>query len=58
MDKYIFPIVAGFFIWLMVSVMASEQKARPSFSDKEATNCGKTYPIDYIIATNLFCEIK
>lgn len=40
-------------VWSMVSFMSSIVKATLVYD-----NCGKTYPIDYVLYTNLFCEIK
>ena len=40
-------------LWALFSIAASIIKVG------ERTNtCGKTYPIDYVLYTNLFCEIK
>lgn len=37
--------------WFILSLFAAMIKAAEG-------NCDKTYPIDYIFATNLFCENK
>lgn len=41
------------FFWACASLLTSIIKIAPDFD-----NCGKTYPIDYVLYTNLFCEIK
>jgi hypothetical protein len=38
-------------LWLMVSLLGSDAKAR-------AGACDKKYPIDYLIFSRFFCEIK
>lgn len=44
--------------WLVLSVLCSSLKAGVYDQNQGAKgNCGKDYQIDYIIATNLFCEI-
>lgn len=48
-------------LWLFLSFVGSFIKPleRLDKGTREYSgNCGKTYPIDYIIYTNLFCEIK
>lgn len=45
--------VALVICWLVLSSMGSAFKASPG-----SDTCDKTYPIDYILYTNLFCEIK
>ena len=40
-----------FAVWILLSLMASGVKT-------EHNNCGKNYPIDYLLATNLFCEMN
>jgi len=42
-----------FYAWAFCSLIGSMIKASPS-----ADGCGKNFPIDYVIATNLFCEIE
>ena len=37
-------------VWFWISIFASGIKERDD-------NCGKNYPIDYVLNTNLFCEI-
>ena len=48
---YAMQIALIFFVWLIASMMASGLKT-------EHNNCGKNYPIDYLLATNLFCEMN
>ena len=51
MSDYKVALVIGFLTcWLVLSSIGS--------AFKEISNCGKTYPIDYILYNNLFCEIK
>ena len=44
-------IITVLLFWALISVVGSMWKN----ADKA---CAKTYPVDYIIYTNLFCEIK
>ena len=44
-------IITVLLVWVCISVIGSMWKN----ADKA---CAKTYPIDYIIYTKLFCEIK
>ena len=47
--------------WLMLSFISSTFKAMTTYRASDQTyfnNCGKVYPIDYSLFTNLFCEIK
>jgi len=44
-------IIVYIFIYFCICVIGSEIKA---LSD----SCDKTFPMDYIVYTNLFCEIK
>lgn len=37
--------------WISFSIIGSAFKIGKN-------NCGKSYPIDYVIYTNAFCEIK
>lgn len=53
MRDWVLPVV----IWTCLSLMGSFQKSFPDITDR-TNNCGKTYPIDYVIYTNLFCEVK
>lgn len=54
-----------FSLWALLSFTGSFIKNldRDMYSDRystahvSASNCGKTYPIDFILYTNLFCEI-
>jgi hypothetical protein len=50
-EVYLNSIVCMFVIWLMLSIVSSALKM-------DLDNCGKTYPIDYLVYTNAFCEIK
>jgi hypothetical protein len=50
-EEYLWPIIQVLAIWGILSATSSMFKA-------EFDNCGKTYPIDYVLYTNLFCEIK
>ena len=43
----------GFGLWALASLMGSLVKTGPM-----SNSCGKSYPIDYVIYTNLFCEIE
>ena len=43
-------------IYMCLCLLGSFFKALPS--TKDIPTCDKTYPIDYVIYTNLFCEIK
>ena len=43
-------------LWVTASFACSIMKSYTPYND--VSNCGKTYPIDYIFYTNLFCEIK
>lgn len=45
--------ITGIALWAALGVASSALKAAGSNN-----NCGKNYPIDYVIYTNLFCEIK
>ena len=47
----LFLVGVAIFMWALFSLMASDTKA-------EQGNCHKTYPIDYVLYTNLFCEVK
>ena len=52
MDKqYILDaVIVLVFVWVVMSFFGS--------GIKEANNnCGNTYPIDYVLMNNLFCEI-
>jgi hypothetical protein len=40
-------------IWAVMSFLGSMVKASNLID-----GCGKTYPVDYVIFTNLFCEIE
>jgi hypothetical protein len=51
-------IAVVIFVWAILSVLGSVIKSDVGGANSGAnTNCGKNYPIDYVIATNLFCEI-
>lgn len=41
--------------WFGFCILGSFFKVLPTDGEN---SCGKTYPIDYIIYTNLFCEVK
>ena len=46
-------------IWVIASFTGSFIKQldkRDYLGQAKGNNCGKTYPIDYILYTNLFCE--
>ena len=45
-------ILLGLTLWLSLSLLGSLVKALPS------SDCDREYPIDYILYTKLFCEIK
>lgn len=45
----LFTVSCIFFIWALISLIGSDVKHRRD-------NCGKVYPIDSVIHTNLFCE--
>ncbi|MCF5862669.1 hypothetical protein K3H50_04745 [Aeromonas veronii] len=49
-------IKALLLVWVLASLLGSVFKSSSGIRGYD--NCGKTYPIDYVIATNLFCEIK
>ena len=51
MRNYIEVAVIVFVLWCGTSVLTSAIKS-------ENGNCGKTYPIDYVIYANLFCEVQ
>lgn len=51
MDEYWFIILSVFAYWVLFSFASS------SFKETKG-NCGKAYPIDYVLYSNLFCEIK
>ena len=55
--EYYFPILMVFTIWAAFSFFASAVKSDPRPGTKES-NCYKKYPIDYVLYTNLFCEIR
>lgn len=44
------------FFWAVISMFASAMKTTDDLHGVD--NCGKTYPINYFVYTNLFCEIK
>jgi len=44
-------VCLAIFAWVAISFMASMIKSGTN-------SCSNTYPIDYIVYTNLFCEIK
>jgi hypothetical protein len=46
-----FKIIVALFLWVYLSVIASHIKS-------DSLNCDVSYPIDYILFTGLFCEIK
>lgn len=50
------------FLWLFASVIGSMEKVvhRDYVGGKEVitNNCGKTFPIDYIVWTSMFCEME
>lgn len=46
-----FQLVIIFIVWVGFSFLGSEVKALSG-------NCGKVYPVDYILFTNLFCEVE
>lgn len=49
-------IKALLLVWVIASLLGSAFKSSGGIRGYD--NCGKAYPIDYVIATNLFCEIK
>ena len=55
LKKIIKECSVPFVFWCAASVACSAIKSYEPYS--ETSNCGKTYPIDYIVYTNLFCEI-
>ena len=56
LKKIINEYSVPFAFWCTASVACYAMKSYEPCN--ETSNCGKTYPIDYIIYTNLFCEIK
>jgi hypothetical protein len=50
-EDRLFSAILGFLVWLLVSAGASAIKL-------DNGSCGKKYPVDYVLYTNLFCEIK
>ncbi len=47
--------------WVALSIVSSTFKTMTTYRPSDKTffnNCGKTYPIDYVLFTNLFCEIN
>ena len=55
-DKIKQSVLPLLLCWLADSFACSVMKSSKPYND--VSNCGKTYPIDYIFYTNLFCEIK
>ena len=47
----IIGLLTGIGFYFAVSLIASETKVMNG-------HCGKTYPIDYVVYTDWFCEIK
>ena len=43
------------FVWVFVCVLGSWVKQMDDAHNED--NCGKSYPIGYIIYTDLFCEV-
>lgn len=54
--KLKFELAMLVFCWCVASVACSAVKSYTPYNG--VSNCGKDYPIDYIIYTGLFCEIK
>jgi len=51
MKLKLIPFIMGIGFYFAASLIASEAKVLNG-------HCGKTYPIDYVIYTDWFCEIK
>ena len=51
MKLELIPLLMGVGFYFAASLIASEAKVLNN-------HCGKTYPIDYVIYTDWFCEIK
>ncbi len=58
--KYFKKLIAAIAVWAALSFTGSfiKQIDKEDFlREPKGNNCGQTYPIDYILYTNLFCEI-
>lgn len=51
MKNWQLNIVMAIVVWVVFSMMTSAAK-------NDLDNCDKTYPIDYVLYTNMFCEIE